>query len=169
MYNYCGAENIRFELGFGDINRVTDGFFGCFNDCDFSKLFPPFGALNPYKTENFIKYSDKVDIASSDGERFFTILAEPNSPINIQSGILPVKTLHFDSAHVKTMENLPLSAEIAPILSNDEEINIPIDIEADYKWHVYHLDEQKYTESKFVPPIVSFDKTILMDGFIIKE
>ncbi len=170
-YNTYRAENIRFQLEFGDMERVTDGLLGCFKDDGFTKMFSPFGAENPYSTEYYVQYSGKPDISNADGDRFFTLLLEPDSPVNIQTGILPVKTIHFEPSHARTAENLALSTEISPILATMGQVGLPplpqTEENHSYKWYV--LDNEEYEESKLIPPMVTYDETILMDGLIIKE
>lgn len=170
-YDTYEAERIRFKLKFGDMERVSDGLLGCFNDHDFSKLYPPFGAENPYTTENYIQYSQSLDISQSDGDRIFTLLIEPNTPFTIHTGIVPVKRIYFEASHAKVAQSLALSAEISPILGTMGQVGLPplpqTEDKQTYKWYV--LDKEEYQENAMIPPLVSFDETILMDGFIVKD
>lgn len=170
-YNTCEAEKIRFNLGFGDIGRITDGVFGCYDDHDFSKLYPAYGSENTCETENYMKYSESISISNNDGDRYFTLLAIPDSQLNIQSGILPVKTIQIEAAHTDVLENLSLFAEVSPVLSDCEEVGLPSlpqdDKDKYYKWFFY--DKENTIEKKIVPPVASFEEKILMDGFILKE
>lgn len=170
-YDTCGAEKIRFNMGFGDIGRITDGVFGCYDDHDFSKLYPAFGAENTCEAENYMKYSESISISNNDGDRYFTLLTIPDLQLNIQSGILPVKTIQLEAVHTEILENLPLFAEMSPVLSDCEEVGLPTlpqdDKDKYYKWFFY--DKEKTIEKKIVSPIASFEEKILMDGFILKE
>lgn len=170
-YNTCGAEKIRFSLKIGDMERVSDGLLGCFEDDDFGRLLPPFGSVNPYSSEDYVKYSDSLDLSKDDESRFFTVLLEPNSGISLQTGILPVKTLSFEPAHAQIAENLALAAEISPVLATLGQVGLPpLPLPEDnrtYKWYV--LDGEEYLKNDIIPTIVSFDETELMDGFIVKE
>jgi hypothetical protein len=166
-----GVEKERFDLGFGDIERITDGFLGCFDGGDFTKMYPPYGAVNPYLSEDYIQYSKSLTIANSDGDRFFCWLLEPAAPVNIQTGILPVKTVYFEPVHAAIAENLDLSAEISPVLGTLGQIGLPPLPQTEgnpiFEWYV--LDKEDYIQSQMIPPMATFDETILMDGFIVKE
>lgn len=170
-YESGGIRNAKFRLGFGDMERISDGLFGCFDDSDFSGLYPAFGADNPLESEDYIRYSRSIFISNSDNGRYFTLLAEPDSPVSIQTGLLPVKTVRLEAVHTKIMGKLPLSAEISPLLSPKQEAAMPA-LPQDagkvpYRW--YYAEKEEYVKRNIVPPIVSFEETELMDGFIIKE
>ena len=170
-YSTCGAEKVRFSIRFGDMERISDGVLGCFNGDDFTKLLPPFGSVNPYSSEAYIKYSDSLELSNADGSRFFTLLLEPTSNSSIQTGLLPVKTVPFEPAHAETAENLALASEVAPILASFGQVGLPpLPPSGDnrsYKWYV--PEGQSYLNSDMIPPMVSFDETELMDGLIVKD
>lgn len=170
-YDSGGIRDVRFRLGFGDMERISDGLFGCFDGSDFSRLYPAFGADNPLESEDYIEYCQSISISNSDNGRYFTILAEPDSPVSLQTGLLPVKMLQLEAVHTKIMGRLPLSAEISPLLSSEQEAAMPVppqDEGADpYRW--YYIEKEEYVKRNIVPPITSFEETELMDGFIIKE
>lgn len=170
-YDTLGAENIRFKLKLGDMQRVADGLLGWFNGEDFSGMYPPFGAENPHSPEGYVKYSAHPDISLSDLERHFTLLLEPDTPFTIHTGILPVKTVYFEAAHAKISQELPLSAEVSPVLGQMGQIGLPplpeSEDKREYSWHV--LSGSEYQKSAIGPPMVSFEETMLMDGFIVKE
>lgn len=169
-YDSCGVRDVRLPLRFGDMGRIGDGVFGYFNGDDFSRLYPAFGAENPLSSENYIRYSGENSISASDNDRYFTLLLEPDSPASIHTGVLPVQTIRLEAVHTKIMGELPLSAEISPLLSAEAEAALPPlpqSAGAPYQW--YYMEKEKFRKKNIVPPIVSFEETALMDGFIIKE
>lgn len=168
-YDSCGIRDVKLPLRFGDMGRMEDGVFGYFDGDDFSGLYPAFGAENPLESEQYIRYSGEVSISGSDNDRHFTLLMEPDSPASIQTGVLPVQTIRLEAVHTKIIGELPLSAEISPLLSTETEAALPPlpqPAGAPYRW--YYMEKGKYIEKNIVPPIVSFEETALMDGFIIK-
>jgi hypothetical protein len=170
--NTFGSEKIRFNFKMGDIQRVTDGLLGYFNDSDFSKLFPPFGATDSQVTEKYIQYSKQnLDISNIDGDRFMTLLMEPNSAVNIHTGILPVKKINCIPEHTEISQNLSLSAEFSPLLTQTDRAELPPlpQPEEGFEYTRYVLDNDKYNVFEITSPIVSFEQTILTDGLIVKE
>jgi hypothetical protein len=169
-YDSHGAEDIRFQLRLGDMGRVADGLLGYFEGNDFTKIYPPYGAKNPCGTENYVQYAHDSSLARADGGRYFTLLLEPDAPVHIQTGILPVKTLAFEAAHAETADGLALSAEIAPVLAAWGEAGLPplplTEKDEIYTWNV--LDNEDYVTNRLVPPTVSFEETLLMDGLLVK-
>lgn len=170
-YDTYGAEQICFQLGIGDMRRTKDGLLGCFNDNDFTKLFPPFGTEKPSGEKTYVQYEKTLQLSNADHARYFTFLLEPSAPVNIQTGILPVKTLYFEPAHSKVLDNLNLSAEVSPVLASLGQVGLPplplTEGETSYEWFV--PDENGYLKNKIIPPLVSFDETVLMDGMIVKD
>lgn len=170
-YDSFGAEHIVFPLKFGDINRVGDGLMGCYDGQDYTVLYAPYGAQNPCGTEHYVRYNASPSLSKADGNRYFTLLLSPDAPTYIQTGILPAKPLYFEAGHAKAAENLALMAEISPILGTPGEVGLPplpVDKNGEgYKWYV--PEDETYVKNKLIPPMVSFENTILMDGFIVKE
>lgn len=169
--NTCGSENIRFQLKIGGMTRATDGVLGSFDNEDFTSMFPPFGAAKPDESQSYVKYMKSLDISNEDKEKYFTLLMEPDSPIHLQTGILPVKTLLLESVHTKTAENLPLTAEISPVLGKTGQVGLPSlpQPEKDMIYNWYIPEKDKYTAGKLAVPITAFEDTALMDGLIVKE
>lgn len=170
-YNTCGVKTIKFNLGFGEFGSLTDGVFGCFDDNDFTKIYPAFGAENPYSTENYLKYSQSLNISNEDNDKYFTLLIEPDLAICIQTGLLPVKKMQLEAVHTNIAKDLPLSIEISPLIGTIPKIGMPIlpndDEKKEYKWCFFEGDE--YIINEITIPTASFEETVLMDGFIVKE
>lgn len=169
--NTCGAEKISFSLVFGDMERMSDGLLGCFDDRNFTKLYPAFGAKGRGKEESYICYQDRITIAQKDGVRFFTALLEPNASICLQSGLLPIKSLQMCPVHIEAVEKISLCAELSPVLADETGAALPVPPgtgeEMDYRW--YTLEEEQYVEIRIKEPIAEFQACCLMDGFLVKE
>ena len=170
-YDSYGAERITFPLKFGDINRVGDGLLGYYDGQDYTALFAPYGARNPCGSEHYVRYASSLSLSGADNSRYFTLLISPDAPTYLQTGVLPAKPLYFEASHGKAAENLALMAELSPVLGAQGEVGLPplpVDEEGvGYKWYV--PENETYVENKLIPPAVSFEDTILMDGFIVKE
>lgn len=170
-YDSFGAEYISFPLKFGDMNRVGDGLLGCFDGSDYTALFAPWGARNPCETEHYVCYDASPGLSGADGSRYFTLLLSPEAPVYIQTGVLPAKSLYFEASHAKVAGNLALMAELSPVLGTPGEVGLPplpVDEKGEeYKWYV--PEDDTYMENRLVSPVLSFEDTILMDGFIVKE
>ncbi len=170
-YDDCGIGDVEFELGLGDMGRVSDGVFGYFDGDDFSKLYPAFGAEDPGNMGDYVKYGKNVFLSGNGRDQYFTLLAEPDSPMAVQTGLLPVKMMQIEAVHTKRLDHLSLSAEISPLLKPGLEAampKLPLSEEGmPYQW--YYVDEEGCQKQKVIPPVVSFDETILTDGFIMKE
>lgn len=170
-YDRCGIDDVKFGLGIGDMGRISDGVFGYFDGNDFSKLYPPFGADHPHNLGDYVQYGQNIYLSSNGKDRYLTLLAEPDSPITIQTGLLPVKTVQIEAAHTKALDRLSLSAEISPLLKPGSEAAmpaLPLSEEGEtYQW--YYVDEKGHQKQKVILPAVSFDETILTDGFIMKD
>ncbi len=169
-YETNGAEKTRFPLKFGDMQRVSDGLMGCFAGDDFTKMIAPPGSSGSCETQEYISCSDGsgVTLSNSDGEQCFTLLMEPGSEVHIQTGLLPVKSMTLDPVHVRAAEQLSLAAEISPILVSDGRTQIPYLQTPDgknYEW--YALEETDYRKFDLLAPTVSFDETMLTDGWIV--
>lgn len=169
--NTCQAEKIRFSLEFGDMARVADGLFGHFDDRDFAKLYPAFGAKGSAGGEGYVRYQESSSIAQEDGARYFTVLMEPDSPIRMHSGILPVKALQMEPVHTETAGTLSLSAEISPVLAEEKEAALPAPpgLEEGMCWRFYTLEDEQYTAVPIKEPDAGFRDCSLMDGFLVKE
>lgn len=170
QYSTLKAEEIRVELKLGDIQRLTDGLLGYFDDNDFSRMFPPFGAENPNQTEEYVQYEKGLDLSHSDGGRLVTLLTAPSSPVYIQTGILPVQKISMDAAHVKDIADLPLTAEISPILAGNDSTDAPFPRQAGesgYQWLVQ--EKEGFRAFQITPSIAAFHETMLTDGYIMKK
>lgn len=170
-YDSFGAEHIAFPLKFGDSNRVGDGLLGYYDGQDYTALFAPYGAQNPYGTEHYVRYTSSLSLSKADKSRYFTLLISPDAPTYIQTGVLPAKSLYLEASHAKVAENLALIAEISPVLGALGQVGLPplpVNEEGEgYKWYV--LEDGTYIANELISPTVSFEDTILMDGFIVKE
>lgn len=166
-HNSLGVEKAAFRLCFGDMERISDGVFGYFEEGDFSKMYPAFGSVNPGDTDSYIKYSDKTSISNESGEKIFTLILEPDSLIHIQTGLIPLQVLQINSAHTKIAETLSLTAEVSSLLSSYNDAAIPdISHSDDVKYAWYSVEDDSLKKHNVVSPIVSFDETVLEDGFI---
>lgn len=169
--NTCGAEKIRFSLKFGDIGRLTDGLFSCFDNRDFTKMYPAFGAQNGQDEGTYIRYKESVELAQEDGMRFFTALLEPDSPVSLQTGILPLKSLQMLPIHTNIVSGLSLAAEISPILANEKEAALPVPPGLEegmcYRWYI--RKEDSFEKASVKELTEEFQNCCLMDGFLVKE
>jgi hypothetical protein len=121
-YETLGAENVRIPLYFGDINRVTDGVIGVYNDRDFSSIKPLWGVSIKHQNSKFIS-NEPIRISHSDKTKYVTVLAEANSDIYISTGFLPVKKVRPKS---EINIDLSYSSEINPVIGSLDELSLPL-------------------------------------------
>jgi len=176
-YNTQGVENVRFPLHFGDAFRVSDGMTAIFPDItgsdkkskpDFDKIFTAWG-IKSFNSGS-VRFGVCPDISCTDGERFFTLLMETGNAVTLQTGILPVKTLHLPAEHARAAEKLNAAAELTCVLTTKGSAELPImppGKTGRYAWCVPGPNGEREIHD-VVPVTANFGERYICDGMLIK-
>lgn len=165
----CQAEKVRIPLRFGDVERVTDGVFGFFEGDNFARMYLPFGAEQMNKSQ-YLCTDEDISLACADGEKIYNVLMEPDSPIHLHTGLLPVKKLMLPEKDTKAAAGLDVAAEISPVLASPDRAGLPSIPEAGEEGYIWSYPvRDKYKFCKITSPINIFEEIVLMDGMIGKE
>lgn len=166
-----GIQKLCIPLQFGDMERVSDGVLGAFDGEDFTKMYPAFGAGEVKNRSDYLAYGEHMELAQDDGRRSYTVVMEPDAPIHLQTGLLPVREQRIPAVHTKMAGNLSVAAELSPVLASTDRAGLPPmpyeDGEKEYLWSF--LSGDTYQQCKIGPPVSTFEDTVLMDGMMEKE
>ena len=166
--NDKGLSKREFPVMIGDINRVTDGvicgFYG--GDDGFANGFTTFG----YKKSNQF-LSAAHPLVSGETTAKVTLLLDPLLKVTLSTGILPVEQIQINSNHTDFGKmNLQL-AEMNTLISDEQKIPLP-DFAKNKKYTRIYTQNNKNIHLKIIkddPKIDTINKTIITDGFIVKE
>jgi hypothetical protein len=175
-YDTQGLGDVRVPLHFGDIRRVSDGTVAIFPDAatdgagpgpSFDRIYPAWGISGPENAA--VSFDTCPDIAYADGERFFTVLMEVGHGLNIQTGILPVKTVYLPAEHAKVVGDLTMAAELTSVLTPKGEVQLPImsgGKPSRYSWRCFD-EEGKEVVQEVKPPLPAYGESLICDGMLL--
>lgn len=159
-YDTSMAEQIQFPIHFGDMNRVTDGVLGCFEEENYQQFCPAFGD-DLRQGETYFMPSEQICISAQSGTKYVTLLMAGHANATIQTGLLPVQTIAIPGVHAEAIDNLPAAVEMNPVLGVEEQVFLPV---SGYEWRYRTGDEWKQSEKSDTS--MGFDEVVIMDGFL---
>ena len=174
-----GLSERNFPVMIGDINRVTDGvicgFYG--GDNGFGNGFATFG-YKEYKQEvlkdnhpnQFLNAAHPLVSRKSSAK--FTLLLDPSLKVTLSTGFLPVEHVQINARHTDfSGMNLKL-AEMNTLISGDKQIPSPNFTKGGKYTRIYPKQDNTYHSLEVINDDLTIDiidKTIITDGFIVKE
>ena len=174
-----GLSKRKFPVMIGDINRVTDGvicgFYG--GDNGFGNGFATFG-YKEYKQEvlkdnhpnQFLNAAHPLVSGKSSAK--FTLLLDPSLKVTLSTGFLPIEHVQINARHTDFSDmNLKL-AELNTLISGDKQIPSPNFTKGGKYTRIYPKKDNIYHSLEVINDDLTIDiidKTIITDGFIVKE
>lgn len=163
-YDTRGAEKISFPVMIGDMERVTDGVLGCFDDVlGYDRLCPAFGAAIGQKG-GYLRPQDSVRISADAGEKLLSVLMDGHAAVHIQTGLMPDQAQFLYACHGAAADEILAAAEMNPVIASADGVALPM---RGYGWKYRAGGE--FIQQKIVPLCAGFDETVIMDGFMVKE
>jgi hypothetical protein len=91
--------------------------------------------------------------------------------LNIQTGMLPVKTVYLPAEHVKVVGDLTMAAELTSVLTTKGDAQLPV-LPAGklsrYQWR-YFDEEGKMVVQEVKPPLPGFCESFICDGMLLSK
>lgn len=124
-FSEVDVERAAFQVWVGQAEKHSDGVIGYFVDRDYHTLYLRMEQV-PEKT--YFSNQGWVDLHPQwQGQpTLLTLLVDPMGEINLDSGILPVKTTRLDNATVsRALQKLYHTVLTAPVLAVPDELRVP--------------------------------------------
>lgn len=157
----------------GDIDRVTDGvicgFYG--SNGEFENGFAAFG----YETKNNKYLNATHPKVSGETAATVTLLLDPMQKVTLSTGILPVEQIQIDANHTDFSNMNLMATEMNTLISETNQIQLPDFTRGEKFTREYPILENGITNKALLnvvnaePKIGTIGKTIITDGFIVKD
>ena len=164
-YDDKGTDKLKIPLKFGNIDRVSDGTIGVYDNGVFSEIHALWGA-DKNSFGSYVK-EESPCISACDEEKIFTVLSVPESDLNIETGLLPTVKACISSMYTSAAEKIVPAAEINPILADADKIHLPIS--DGFEWQYKESPEGDETVSEIFPIENIISDNFITDGFILKS
>ncbi|GAU76008.1 hypothetical protein [Fusibacter sp. 3D3] len=174
-----GYEQVKIPVYIGDISRSLDGSVGFFPDLlDLSHQYDKMHCI--YNTEKmsietqYLSYDSPICVSAADRAGIeFTLLMEATADVSFRTGMLPAFKQSIPAEHVEpVLANLDFSFEVNPIVSNADQIKLPLFSKDVTEWSWYWTKDNVYVNAGSVTePKNVFDKTnpIYFEGFLKRK
>lgn len=171
-----GYENTKVPIYIGDNSRSLDGSIGFFPDSNtqYQEMHCVYNTEKIPVSTNYLSYDSAICLSPADeAYGYFTLLMETGANTSLRCGLLPAMKKSIPTEHIEeVLPNLNFSFEIDPIVSDSDEIKLPLFSKEDVEWSWYHLQKDKYVEmgSVLEPKNVFTEANpIYIEGFLKRK
>jgi hypothetical protein len=113
---------VRFPVRLGEKDQLDDGLIRYWVEDVQGKI----GQSKP---------NSPIDLSVNDPPLILTMLLDPHGKVHGTSGILPVKAIDIPPDQFSSvLSHLAVTFRAAPILTNKDQINLPLPAEPGYRW-----------------------------------
>lgn len=143
-YDTLFVEQIGFPLFAGDRNRARYGIVGCYEDWDYTGIYPAYHSKQ--RKSNYIKYDKTPNLYANGEPKTLTVISEAGNLLYFQTGILPALKKTLDQVFTDGIGKIKLSFETDSVLCLPEEPALPVpETEADSVWCFDYLEREDGT------------------------
>ena len=117
--------DVRIPVRLGDDKRLSDGLIGYWAEENTQ------GALAaPFRPSQTF-----IELAVDDPPKTLTLLLDPHGKVHAACGILPVKAIDIPAEqYADSLQNLGMTFLAAPLLTNQNEIRLPVSADSGQNW-----------------------------------
>jgi len=150
-----GFTQVGFPIRIGEYHQLNDGLVGYWLEDSAFQIHCPFYAAQsePNDSADIITYdeSHKSPIAIKQTidapPQYLTMLVDPRGVIHATSGILPTKEISIPANQYRdALRNIEVTFFSAPILSDANQLDLPLPREAGYLWSWLQRVNDSWTE-----------------------
>lgn len=135
-----GFTQVRFPIRIGEYHQLNDGLVGYWSEDTAFQIHSPFYAAqtDPNDSAEIITYHNEpiaIKQAIDDPPQYLTMLVDPRGVVHATSGILPTKTISLPAhQYEKALRNIEITFFSAPVLSEANQLDLPLPREAGFLW-----------------------------------
>lgn len=151
--------NVDFPIRLGEYKQLNDGLVGYWiEDSNAFKNHQFFAPQSDEVEEEFIITRSESDFtlcqSLSAAPQILSLLFDPRGKIHATSGILPTKAIDIPpEQYVDAIKQIEVTFLSSPLLSDSQQVQIPLPAESGYQWSWLAKTEGAWNEI-FVPGIV---------------
>ncbi len=135
-------DQVQFPVQLGDSAKVNDGLVGYFVESAQKQPLETYGTFySPHAqgSNERVKLPDgpgSLKLAPADqGRLTVTMLIDPRAPVNLSTGILPVKSITVPPSHfADALKRIAVTFLTAPVLGGPGALELPVPDEAGHAW-----------------------------------
>lgn len=142
---------VRFPIRIGEYHQLNDGLVGYWEE-QAGQISGPFYAAQsePNESDDIVTYHGEpicIEQAIADPPHYLTMLVDPRGVVHATSGILPTKAISIPAEQYReALSNIEITFFSAPILSEANELDLPLPREAGYLWSWLERSHDQWKE-----------------------
>jgi hypothetical protein len=150
---------VQFPIRIGEYHQLNDGLLGYWVETEALELGQTFFAAQsgPSTHPNIITYQGEPIViaqAIDAPPTYLTMLLDPRGVIHATSGILPTKSISIPAEHYRdALQNIEVTFFSAPLLSDADQLDLPLPHEAGYLWSWLQRDQAGWHETSTLATI----------------
>lgn len=174
-----GFAEVEFPIRIGEYQQLNDGVVGYWQELSDGSyadniFYAPQSSDLPVD-DPLIRTHDQADMAIRQtvnaAPRYLTMLFDPRGSVHATSGIQPVKAITIPAdQYADALGAIAITFLTAPILTNQGAINLPLPVEAGYRWSWLEQPTSEWQETSEigqVSPKATFEAPqTLHDGWL---
>lgn len=155
--NASGFDGVKFPIRLGDYQQLNDGLVGYWKETHLAEDYeyegnifyaPQSDRINheliQTEAEGIVCFEQTVDAPP----QFVTLLIDPRGTIHTTTGILPNQELRLPPENYNSaLQAIEVTFLSAPVLSNHNEISLPLPEVPDYSWSWLSLSNGSWSET----------------------
>lgn|GEM_PF-2172210 len=152
-----GSENIKIPIRVGEYHKFNDGLVGYWIESEKGYHDDTFHSQQDQLSDSDIirtHFEEPLTISRSfkDPALKLTMLMDPRAAIHVTCGVLPVKSIELPPLHYQdALENIEVTFLSAPVITEREQIKLPLPSEPDSSWSWLQLGKNGWEEFGTVP------------------
>jgi hypothetical protein len=150
---------VLFPIRIGEYHQLNDGLLGYWQETASLELGDAFYAAQsgPSAHERIVTYDQEpINIyqAIDAPPNYLTMLVDPRAVVHATSGILPTKSIGIPAEHYRdALQSIEVTFFSAPILSDADQLDLPLPSEAGYLWSWLQRGQEGWQETSTLSTI----------------
>ncbi|MBD2385019.1 hypothetical protein [Cylindrospermum sp. FACHB-282] len=143
---------VLFPIRIGEYHQLNDGLVGYWVENAAGQIDSPFYAAQsePNESNDIVTYHGEpifIEQAIDAPPHYLTMLVDPCGVVHATSGILPTKAISIPADQYRqALSNIEITFFSAPILSDANQLDLPLPREAGYLWSWLQRSNNQWTE-----------------------
>ena len=146
---------VKFPIRIGEYHQLNDGLVGYWLEdssfqIDYENSLFYAAQSEPNDSNKIVTYHSQpivIEQAVDNSSQHLTMLLDPRGMVHATSGILPTKAISIPVGHYQeALRNIEITFFSAPILSEENQLDLPLPQEAGYLWSWLQKVDSEWSE-----------------------